>query len=41
VALEALRDSLRARKTTMDELWAAARVCRMENLMRPYLEALA
>ena len=41
VALEALRDTLRGRKATMDELWAAARVCRMENVMRPYLEALA
>jgi predicted transcriptional regulator of viral defense system len=41
VALEALRDVLRIRKATMGELWAAARVCRMENVMRPYLEALA
>ena len=41
VALEALRDALRGRKATMDELWAAARVCRMENVMRPYLESLA
>jgi predicted transcriptional regulator of viral defense system len=40
VALEALRDSLRDRKATMDELWDAARVCRMQNVMRPYLEAL-
>ena len=41
VALEALRDAFRGRKATMDELWAAARVCRMENVMRPYLESLA
>jgi hypothetical protein len=41
VALEALRDAFRGRKGTMDELWAAARVCRMENVMRPYLESLA
>jgi predicted transcriptional regulator of viral defense system len=41
VALEALRDALRGRKATMDELWAAARVCRMQNVMRPYLESLA
>jgi predicted transcriptional regulator of viral defense system len=40
VALEALRDAFRGRKTTMDELWAAARICRMENVMRPYLESL-
>jgi predicted transcriptional regulator of viral defense system len=41
VALEALRDVLRGRKATMDELWAAARAYRMVNVMRPYLEALA
>jgi predicted transcriptional regulator of viral defense system len=41
VALEAVRDSLRRRKATMDALWAAARVCRMENVMRPYLESFA
>jgi predicted transcriptional regulator of viral defense system len=41
VALEALRDAFRGRRATMDELWAAARVCRMENVMRPYLESLA
>jgi predicted transcriptional regulator of viral defense system len=40
VALEALRDAFRRRTATMDELWAAARVCRMENVMRPYLESL-
>jgi predicted transcriptional regulator of viral defense system len=41
VALEALRGALRGRKATMDELWAAAGVCRMRNVMRPYLESLA
>ena len=40
VALEALRDCWRRRKATMEELWAAARVCRMENVMSPYLESL-
>ncbi len=37
VAVEALRDCWRSRKATMDELWAAARICRMGNVMRPYL----
>jgi predicted transcriptional regulator of viral defense system len=41
VALEALRDAFRGRKATMDKLWTAAGVCRMENVMRPYLESLA
>jgi predicted transcriptional regulator of viral defense system len=40
VALEALRDCWAKSKATMDELWAAAKVCRMENVMRPYLESL-
>jgi hypothetical protein len=40
VALEALRDGFRGRKVAMDELWDAARVCRMTNMMRPYLESL-
>jgi predicted transcriptional regulator of viral defense system len=40
VALEALRDCWRQRRCTMDELWQAARVCRMTNVMRPYLESL-
>ena len=39
-ALEALRDCWRGRRATMDQLMAAARVCRMENVMRPYLESL-
>jgi predicted transcriptional regulator of viral defense system len=39
VAIEALRDCLRQRKATSDELWEAAKVCRMTNVMRPYLEA--
>ena len=41
VALEALRECRQKRKATMDELWAAAKVCRMTNVMRPYMEALA
>jgi len=40
VALEALRDCWREKRATMDELWAAAHVCRMANVMRPYLESL-
>ncbi len=40
VALEALRDCWRQRKATMNQLTAAAKVCRMQNVMRPYLESL-
>ena len=39
VAMEALRETWRSRKATMDELWEAAKVCRVANVMRPYLEA--
>lgn len=41
VAIEALREALRARATTIDQLWKYARICRVANLMRPYLEAMA
>jgi predicted transcriptional regulator of viral defense system len=40
VALEALRETWRARKATMDDLWKYARVCRVANVMRPYMESL-
>ena len=41
VAIEALRDCLRTRRCTIDDLWRFAAVCRMQNVMHPYLEALA
>jgi predicted transcriptional regulator of viral defense system len=40
VALEALRGGTRQKKASIDELWAAAKVCRVANVMRPYLESL-
>jgi predicted transcriptional regulator of viral defense system len=40
IALEALKEAWRQRKVTMDELWEAAHLCRMSNVMRPYLESL-
>jgi predicted transcriptional regulator of viral defense system len=41
VALEALRESRRERACTMDELWRYAKICRVANVMRPYLESVA
>lgn len=41
VAIEALRAYLRQRAGTIDELDAAAKVCRVDRVMRPYLEATA
>lgn len=40
VAMEALRDCWRQRKATMDDLWQAAKVCRVSRIMRPYMESL-
>jgi hypothetical protein len=40
VALEALREAWRARRFTMDELERYAAICRVQRVMRPYLEAL-
>lgn len=41
VAMEALRDAIRARKTTVDEISRAAEVCRIRTVIGPYLEALS
>jgi predicted transcriptional regulator of viral defense system len=41
VAMEALRDAVRSRITTVDEIVRAAEVCRARTVMRTYLEALA
>jgi predicted transcriptional regulator of viral defense system len=41
VALEALREGWRARLFTMDELDRYAAICRVQRVMRPYLETLA
>ena len=40
VALEALRETWRGRRCGMSELMRYARVCRVANVMRPYLESL-
>ena len=40
VAMEALRDGWRKRKFTADELMAAARVDRVERVIRPYAEGM-
>jgi len=40
VALEALREAWTDKKVSMDELMEAARICRVANVMRPYLESI-
>ena len=41
VALEALRESRKSGRCTIDELWRYAKVCRVSNVMMPYMEAMA
>jgi predicted transcriptional regulator of viral defense system len=40
VAIEALREAVRNRKATLAEIEKYAAVCRVSNVMRPYLEML-
>ncbi|MHB8655715.1 MAG: type IV toxin-antitoxin system AbiEi family antitoxin domain-containing protein [Terriglobia bacterium] len=40
VAIEALKECYRLKRASMDDLWAAAKVCRVAVIMRPYLESL-
>jgi predicted transcriptional regulator of viral defense system len=40
IALEALRDYRKSRGADADELWKYAKICRVANVMRPYMEAL-
>jgi predicted transcriptional regulator of viral defense system len=40
VAIEALRDAWQRRLVTMEEIDRFARVCRVDRVMRPYVEAL-
>lgn len=41
VALEALRECWNKKRCTMDALWRYAGICRVKNIMRPYLETLS
>jgi predicted transcriptional regulator of viral defense system len=40
VALEALKEVRAKRRASADELWRHASICRVTNVMRPYLEAI-
>ncbi|MEN8690121.1 MAG: AbiEi antitoxin N-terminal domain-containing protein [Desulfobacterales bacterium] len=41
VALEALQEAWRTKRVSMDELWRYATLCRVANVMRPYMESLS
>ena len=40
VAIEALKDALGEKKATVNEIYRYAKVCRVGNVIRPYMEAL-
>jgi len=40
VAIEALQEGWRAKRFTMDEIWSAAKVCRVQTIIQPYAEML-
>jgi len=40
VAIEALKDSLRQKEATINEVYRYAKICRVSNVIRPYMEAL-
>lgn len=40
VAMEALKEAWNAKRVSMDELWHYGQICRVQNVMRPYLEGL-
>ena len=41
IAIEALQEGWRTKRVTMDGLWKFAQICRLSNVMRPYLESLS
>jgi predicted transcriptional regulator of viral defense system len=40
VALEALKEARAAHRASADDIWRFAKICRVANVMRPYLEAI-
>lgn len=40
-AIEALRECRRKRRASIDDIWRFAEICRVTNVMRPYMEALS
>jgi predicted transcriptional regulator of viral defense system len=40
VALEALKETRTLGKASVDDIWRFARICRVANVMRPYLESI-
>ena len=40
IAIEALRDCIQSRKCTFDEIMNYAKICRVANVIKPYLESM-
>ena len=40
VAIEALREAIRQRRCRREDIWSAAKVCRVATVMRPYIESV-
>jgi len=40
IAIEALKDCFRQKKATVNEIYHYAKICRVSNVIRPYMEAL-
>ena len=40
IAIEALQEAWRSKRMSMDKVWEYAKICRVNNVMRPYLESL-
>jgi predicted transcriptional regulator of viral defense system len=40
VAIEALKECLRRKKASIDDIYSFAKICRVSNVIRPYMEAL-
>jgi len=41
VPLEGLKDAWMTRNASADNLWRYAQICRVANVMRPYMESVA
>src|SRR5277367_5549369 len=40
IAIEALKDCLRQKKATINDIYRYAKICRVSNVIRPYMESL-
>lgn len=40
VAIEALKDVMQNKRTSIEEILHFAKICRVEKLMKPYMESL-